>query len=32
VDGDNVDIYVRVTFDPTGWSEDEVEKKTDTHN
>ena len=32
VDGDNVDIYVRVNFDPTGWSDDEVEKKTDVHN
>lgn len=32
VDGDNVDIYVRVNFDPTGWSDDEVEKTTDTHN
>lgn len=21
VDGDNVDIYVRVNFDPTGWAE-----------
>ncbi len=32
VDGDNVDIWVRVNFDPTGWSEDEVEKRTDVHN
>jgi hypothetical protein len=24
VDGDSVDIFVKVTFDPTGWSEDEV--------
>ena len=31
VDGDDVDIYVRVVFDPTGWSDDEVEKKTDVH-
>jgi len=29
--GDSVDIYVRVTFDPTGWAEDEVVKCTDTH-
>ena len=32
VDGDNVDIFVRVIFDPTGWSADEVEKKTDIHH
>ena len=32
VDGDNVDTWVRVTFDPTGWSDDEVEKRTDVHN
>ena len=32
VDGDKVDIWVKVTFDPTGWPEDNVEKKTDTHN
>ena len=31
VDGTSVDIFVKVNFDPTGWSEDEVEKKTDTH-
>lgn len=31
VDGDNVDIWVRVNFDPTGWSDDEVEKRTDVH-
>ena len=31
VDGDSVDIYVKVTFDQTGWSEDEVLKETDTH-
>lgn len=32
IDGDNVDIYVRVTFDPTGWAEDQVEKRTDVHS
>ena len=32
VDGDDVDIWVRVTFDPTGRPEDEVEKRTDVHN
>ena len=32
VDGDNVDIYVRVNWDPTGKPEDEVEKRTDVHN
>lgn len=32
VDGDDVDPYVRVVFDPTGWSDDEVEKKTDVHS
>jgi fer-1-like protein 6 len=32
VDGDNVDTWVRVTFDPTGWADDEVEKRTDVHN
>ena len=31
VDGDNVDIGVRVTYDPTGRPEDEVEKRTDVH-
>jgi hypothetical protein len=31
VDGDDVDIFVRVVFDPTGWADDEVEKKTDVH-
>lgn len=30
-DGDSVDIFVKCTFDPTGWSEDEVTKMTDTH-
>ena len=32
VDGDKVDIWVKVTWDPTGWPEDEVTKRTDTHN
>ena len=32
IDGDNVDIYVRVTFDPTGWADDQVEKRTDVHS
>lgn len=31
IDGDKVDIFVRVIFDPTGKPEDEVEKKTDIH-
>lgn len=31
VDGGTVDIFCKVTFDPTGWSEDEVVKETDTH-
>lgn len=31
VGGEKVDIFLRVTFDPTGWSEDEVTKTTDTH-
>lgn len=31
VDGDKVDIWVDVTFDPTGRPEDEVNKHTDTH-
>ena len=31
VDGDNVDIYVRVNFDPTGWAERMKEKRTDVH-
>ena len=31
VDGGTVDIFLKVTFDPTGWSEDEVTKETDTH-
>ena len=29
--GDSVDIFVKCTLDPTGWSEDEVTKETDTH-
>jgi hypothetical protein len=32
VDGDKVDIWVRVNFDPTGNPEDMVEKRTDVHN
>ena len=32
IDGDDVDIWVRVNFDPTGRSDDEVEKKTDVHS
>ena len=31
VDGDSVDIFVRCTFDPTGWSKDEVALNPDTH-
>jgi hypothetical protein len=31
VDGEKVDVFVKCTFDPTGWSEDEVSKTTDTH-
>ena len=31
VDGDKVDIWVSVIFDPTGRPEDEVKKRTDTH-
>jgi hypothetical protein len=31
VDGDKVDIWVDVTFDPTGKPEDMVNKRTDTH-
>ena len=29
--GDSVSISLKCTFDPTGWSEDEVTKATDTH-
>lgn len=32
VDGDNVDIWVRVNWDPTGRPAEAVEKKTDVHN
>ena len=32
VDGDKVDIFVRVTYDPTGRPAECVEKKTDIHN
>jgi len=31
VGGESVDIFLKCTFDPTGWSEDEVTKSTDTH-
>lgn len=31
VDGTKVDIWVKVLFDPTGWPEDIVEKRTDVH-
>ena len=31
VDGKKVDIWVRVVFDPTGWPDDVVEKRTDVH-
>jgi hypothetical protein len=31
VEEDPVDLYVKVTFNPTGWSDDEVVKSTDTH-
>lgn len=31
VDNGAVDIYIKCTFDPTGWSQDEVVKQTDTH-
>jgi hypothetical protein len=30
-DGKSVDIFVKCTLDPTGWSDDEVTKETDTH-
>lgn len=29
--GDSVDIYMKVIFDPTGWAGNEIEKKTDIH-
>lgn len=31
INGDTVDIFLKVTFDPSGWSKDIVEKQTDTH-
>lgn len=31
VNGDSVDIYMKVTFDPTGWAGTGIEKKTDIH-
>ena len=31
LNGDSVSIFLKCTFDPTGWSEDEVTKETDTH-
>jgi hypothetical protein len=31
VNGDSVDVYVKVQFDPTGWSGGLVEKQTDVH-
>ena len=31
VDGDKVDIYVKVIWDPTGDPDDYIEKQTDTH-
>lgn len=30
-DGDKVDIYVKVIYDPEGWANDPLEKKTDIH-
>ena len=32
VDGDSVDIFVKAIFDPTGWTQDEQVKETDTHS
>lgn len=29
--GDSVDIFIKCTFDPTGWSKDEITLETDTH-
>ncbi len=29
--GKSVDIFVKVQFDPTGWSGGQIEKSTDTH-
>ena len=31
VDGGSVDIFMKVTFDPTGWAGNEIEKLTDVH-
>ena len=31
INGDSVDIYVKVLFDPTGWSGNPVQKQTDIH-
>jgi hypothetical protein len=31
VNGESVDIFVKVVFDPTGWAGSQIEKKTDTH-
>jgi len=31
VNGNSVDIFIKCTFDPTGWTEDEITKSTDTH-
>mmetsp|Transcript_3157 Transcript_3157/g.3062 ORF Transcript_3157/g.3062 Transcript_3157/m.3062 type:complete len:246 (+) Transcript_3157:1660-2397(+) len=31
VNGETVNIFMRVLFDPTGWSSEEVTKETDTH-
>lgn len=31
VDGGSVDIFMKVLFDPTGWSGNEIVKTTDTH-
>lgn len=31
VDGKSVDIYMKVLFDPTGWSGNEIIKETDVH-
>jgi len=31
VNGESVDIFVKVGLDPTGWSGSEIEKQTDVH-
>jgi len=31
VNGESVDIFVKVGLDPTGWSGNEIEKQTDVH-